>query len=403
MGAAGDMLMSALLELHPEPESFMARLNSAGIPNVRIIRETAKRCGITGTHINVSVNGVTEDELMYGHSHSHEHGHSHEHSHAHEHSHTHCHRSLRDIGEIIAHLDVKDSVKGSAIEVYRLIAEAESKAHNCELDNIHFHEVGTMDAIADIVGVCMLIDELRVDKILVSPINVGKGEVRCAHGILPVPAPATAYILRDVPIYSNEVSVELCTPTGAALLKHFASKFTHMPAMKVSRIGYGLGTKELECANCVRAFLGEMEDSSDRIAELICNIDDMTGERIGFATERLLEGGALDVFTTPIGMKKSRPAVLLTCICREDKREEIIRLIFKHTTTIGVRENIMRRYILDREERVEHTKYGDVRVKRSSGYGVSRAKAEYSDLTKIANEKHISIAELEAELSLEEN
>lgn len=380
MGAAGDMLMAALLELHPNQEDFIKRLNNLNIPDVHIEKTTDKKCGITGAHIKVTVGGIDEDEHIHDHYHHH-----------HHHSH------LSDIEHIIGHLNLPQKVHNDVISVYRLIAEAESKAHNCNIENIHFHEVGTMDAIADITGVCMLINELGADEIIASPINTGKGQVKCAHGILPVPAPATAYILRDVPVYSNNIEGELCTPTGAALLKHFVSKFTSMPVMKIKKTGYGLGTKDFEAANCVRAFIGETEDKTDKVIELICNVDDMTGERIGFAVNRLFDGGALDVFTTPIFMKKNRPAVLLTCICSEDNRDKLVHLIFKHTTTIGIRENISNRYVLDRTEEVVSTRYGDVRIKKSSGYGVVKRKAEYDDLEKISKENSIDISDIKLE------
>jgi len=375
MGAAGDMLMSALLELYPNPEAFIEKLNGLNIPHVHFERTTEKKCGITGTHIKVMVDGTEENENMH-------------------HHHKHHHSTLKDIEHIISHLNLSEKVYNDVISVYKLIAEAESKAHNCEIENIHFHEVGTMDAIADITGVCMLINELCIDEIIASPINVGKGQVKCAHGILPVPAPATAYILRDVPIYSNDVIGELCTPTGAALLKHFACKFADMPVMKVEKIGYGLGTKDFDTANCVRVFIGERDNKTDRVVELMCNIDDMSGERIGFAINRLFDAGALEVFTAPIGMKKNRPGILLTCICRENKREEMVRLIFKHTTTIGVRENISNRYVLDRIEKIVHTQYGDIRVKESKGWGVVKNKAEYNDIEKIAIENDIDISDI---------
>jgi hypothetical protein len=380
MGAAGDMLMSALSEIHPDPDWFMEQLWEFNLPGVSISRKTEKKCGITGTHISVKVRGMEEDE--------------HIHEHHHDHEHHHHHSSIRDIEHIIFQLHLPQNVHNDVMAVYALIAEAEGKAHNCKMEDIHFHEVGTMDAIVDIVGVCMLIDDLRIDEIVVSPINVGKGQVKCAHGILPVPAPATAHILKDVPIYSNEVDGELCTPTGAALLKHFATRFDTMPVMKVKKIGYGLGTKDFETANCVRAFLGETPDKKERVTELVCNIDDMSGERIGFAINRLYYGGALEVFTTPVGMKKNRPGVLLTCICTEDKREEMLKLIFKHTTTIGVRENISNRYVLGRKEETVQTNYGEVRVKKSSGYGVTRVKAEYDDLEKIAIENNVDISDI---------
>lgn len=374
MGAAGDMLMSALLELHPNQEDFIKRLNALNIPNVNIEKTTDKKCGITGTHIRVTVGGAEENENIHEHNHSHNH--------------------LSDIKHIVGHLNLSEKVYNDVISVYSIIAEAESKAHNCEINNIHFHEVGTMDAIADIVGVCMLIDELGVDEIMASPINVGKGQVKCAHGILPVPAPATAYILKDIPIYSNNINGELCTPTGAALLKYFVKKFVEMPIMKISKIGYGLGTKDFETANCVRVFLGETENKAERVVELMCNIDDMSGERVSFAMNRLFDGGALDVFTTPINMKKSRPAILLTCICSEDKKQEMLEIMFKHTTTIGIRANILNRYTLDRREKTVHTQYGDLRIKESTGYGVIRKKAEYDDLEKIAVENNIDISDI---------
>lgn len=380
MGAAGDMIMSALLELHPQPDSFMEKLNGLGIPNVTFKKTTSVKCGISGTHVEVSVGGVVEDE----HIHEHEHGHHH-----------HSHSSMHEIEHIIGHLDIPENVRNNAIGVYKLIAEAESHAHGCEIREIHFHEVGTMDAVADVVGTCLLINELNADRIIASPINVGSGQVRCAHGILPVPAPATAHILGGVPIYSNDIRGELCTPTGAAILKYFAEDFIPMPTMPVSKIGYGMGSKDFEAANCVRVMLGETQDKSDTVSELCCNLDDMTGEAIGFAVSRLFDAGALDVFTTPIGMKKNRPGILLTCICRENQRNEMLGLIFKHTTTIGVREYITNRYTLDRTMETTHTQFGDVRVKRSSGWGVSRTKAEYDDMEKIARENNISISDIE--------
>ncbi len=402
MGAAGDMLMAALLELHPEPDKFIEKLNSIGIPNVNIEKEKTKKCGITGTHVRVMVDGIEENEDLFGplHNHHHDEGHHHhdeEHHHhdeGHHHHHHHHHTGLGDIEHIVKHLDISEKVKNDVISVYRLIAEAESKAHDCEIENIHFHEVGTMDAVADVTGVCMLLDDIKPDNIIVSPVNVGYGQVRCAHGILPVPAPATEYILSGVPIYSGNIEGELCTPTGAALLKYFADEFGNMPLISIQKTGYGMGTKDFETANCVRAFLGEAEDKTDKVIELMCNIDDMTGERLGFAMNRLLESGAADVFTTPIGMKKNRPGVLLTCICSEDKREEMVRLIFKHTTTIGIRENRLDRYILDRTEKTVPTEYGNIRVKESKGYGVTRTKAEYNDLEKIALENDIDISDI---------
>ena len=401
MGVAGDMLMSALSELHPDPVGFINRLNSLNIPGIKAERISETKQGISGTHIKVMFEGKEEDEHIYHHEHGHihgEHGHTHEehdHEHHHEHGgHTHVHRGMEEIKNIITSLPVSEKVKGDALSVYKLIAEAESAAHNCDVSEIHFHEVGTMDAIADIVGVCMLIDELSPDMIVSSPINTGSGTVQCAHGILPVPAPATAFILKGIPVFSNEIKGELCTPTGAALIKYFAKKFSTMPSMTISAVGYGFGTREYETLNCVRAFVGETAGNIDSVVQLSCNMDDVTGERLSFAASRLFEAGALDVFTVPIGMKKSRPGVLFNCICRQEDKEKMVRLIFKHTSTIGIRETICQRYVLDRSEDVVHTQYGDVRIKKSQGYGVKKIKPEYNDLEKLATANNIDISDI---------
>ena len=247
MGAAGDMLTAALLELHPDPERFVAQLNGLGLPGVHFEAEQTVRCGITGTHMAVTVHGAAEGE------------HHHHHEHEHEHHHHHEHHSLHDIAHIVSHLDVPESVRADILAVYDLIAQAESHVHSQPVTEIHFHEVGTMDAVADVTAVCLLIHELAPERIAASPINGGGGTVHCAHGILPVPAPATAWLLRDIPTYGGAIQSELCTPTGASLLKHFVQSFGAQPMMKVGHIGYGCGQKEFETANCVRALLGEAE------------------------------------------------------------------------------------------------------------------------------------------------
>ncbi len=402
MGAAGDMLTAALLELIPDAEDFIKELNALGIPNVSIKRETAVKCGITGTHVSVTVHGEEEESHdvhgYHDHIHDHEHyDHNHENEHHEHHHHDHHHSTLHDIEHIIKdHLNLPQKVQTDAIAVYTLIAEAESKAHGRPVTQIHFHEVGTMDAIADIVAVCLLMNKIAPDKVIVSPIHVGSGQVRCAHGILPVPAPATAHILQNVPIYGGSIRGELCTPTGAALLKHFADSFGEMPVMQTTAIGYGMGKKDFEAANCVRAMLGETNYKQGQICELSCNVDDMTAEAVGFAMEQLFQEGALDVYTVPIGMKKSRPGTLIHVMCQEKDKEAIIKSIFKHTTTIGIRESSLSRYVLDRSIQTINTPYGSVRCKISSGYGVERRKYEYDDLSRIAKEQNISLSEAEA-------
>lgn len=412
MGAAGDMLTAALLELCPDRGAFLEKINHIGLPGVRVEAEPAVKCGITGTHVSVYVNGEEEESLdaedahVHGHSHgegAHVHGHSHgEDAHVHGHSHGahthHHHADMAGISHIISHLDLPDSVKEDVTAVYRLIAEAESHAHGKPMDEIHFHEVGTMDAVADVAGVCLLIHELAPEQILASPVHVGSGHVHCAHGVLPVPAPATAHILQGVPMYSTQVKGELCTPTGAALLKHFVKEFREMPVMTTSKIGYGMGKKDFERANCVRAFLGETLESGGEIVELSCNIDDMTAEDLGFAQEAFFEAGALEVYTIPVGMKKNRPGILLTCMCKTEDEEKMVELMFRHTTTIGIREHVSRRFTLKRKSEIVETAFGPVTVKASSGYGVSRRKTEYEDLARIARERGLSLAEVRRDL-----
>lgn len=400
MGAAGDMLAAALLELLPDPDAFVAELNALAIPDVKFSRETSVKCGITGTHLQVTVHGEEEGAHDHHHAHSHDHHHDHAHAHHHDHAHSHHHHaSLHDIEHIVrGHLSLPATVADNVMAVYHLIADAESKAHGKPVSEIHFHEVGTMDAIADITAVCLLMHRLAPDEIIVSPVHVGSGQVHCAHGILPVPAPATATILQDVPIYGGSIQGELCTPTGAALLKHFADSFGEMPVMRTSAIGYGMGKKDFPAANCVRALLGERSAASDDVIELCCNIDDMTGEAIGYAFDKLFAAGALDVYTIPIGMKKSRPGHLLHVICREADKDALVRALFAHTTTIGIRENRFRRYTLDRRIETIETADGPVRRKCSTGYGVSREKFEHNDLARIADAQGLSLREAEARI-----
>ena len=383
MGAAGDMLAAALLELMPDPEAALARLNAFGIPCVEYAREKIAKCGIVGTHLSVKVHGEEEGQ-------EHHHGHGH-----------HEHKSFVNILHLVEHLALPEAEKEAVADVYRLLADAESRAHGRPMDEVHFHEVGALDAVADIAAVCWLLAELAPDEIVASPVHVGSGTVRCAHGILPVPAPATAFLLEGVPSYSDgAVQGELCTPTGAALLKRFATRFGPQPVMSVSAIGYGAGNRDFEGrANLLRASLGESGAArdADEVFELSCNIDDMTGEEIAFACERLFAAGAKDVVTLPVTMKKGRPGIMIQALCAVPDHDALVSAMFRHTTTLGIRETLCRRSVLARWEEKATLQDGTVvRRKASEGYGVRRAKLEFDDVAAAARAADLPIRDMMA-------
>lgn len=418
MGAAGDMLTAALLDLFKEPEQIIDKLNRIGIPKVKYVIEDSEKCGIKGMHVRVLVDGIEEapadmdetfahkemnDRMHNDHIHN-DHVHDHQPGH-----HAHHHSSMHDIENIIQGLDVNDNVKKNAVEVYKLIAEAESNVHGKTVDEIHFHEVGSLDAVADVVAVCYLIDGLNPDNIIASPVRMGYGHVHCAHGTLPVPAPATAFILQKMPVYAGELEGEFCTPTGAALLKHFVKEYGNMPVMSIENTGCGMGSKNFPIANCLRAYIGENAHSDgmyekdkihDKIIELRCNLDDMAPEDIAYATELLMDDGACDVYTLNIQMKKNRPGIMLCCMCKQNEKEKFAGLIFKHTSTIGIREYECNRYILKRENIVIDTGYGKVQAKKSEGYGTKRIKAEYEDIARIAKETGLPISEVRKKINI---
>ncbi len=462
MGAAGDMICAALLELQNDVDAAIEALNQMGLEVVYRARRVMSH-GIGGYHMDVLIDGkqeIVEDACVHHHHHGdhaccehhhhheeneehgccehhHHHddheeheccGHHHhhddhedhaccEHHHHHDdhedhaccehHHHHHEHRGMAEIESIVHGLNVSDKVRKDILGIYRMIAEAESHAHQCPVEQIHFHEVGTMDAIADITASCWLIDKLGVDRIIVSPINVGSGWVRCAHGILPVPAPATAYILAGAPMYRSEIQGELCTPTGAAILRYFAAEFSASPILKYEKIGYGIGTKSFDRLNCIRAYLGSSDISDESNAsgclcdanavpliQLECNLDDMTPEYIAYAISQLFKCGALDVWTTAIGMKKNRPAQMLSCLCTLPLRNDMIRAIFAHTSTLGIREIQVIRHQLSRSEYAQHTPYGSIRIKRSEGFGIVREKPEFEDIIKASENSGLSVAEV---------
>ena len=424
MGCAGDMLTAALFELLSEEQkaAFLEKMNGLGLPGVRVAAEPAVTCGIAGTHMSVTVHGQEEGdhddhhhdhdhhhnhhEHDHGHEHTvphlhvrdHIHDHDHEHDHVHDHDHHdhdhphehghehhHHHASPDHIRGLIDGMDLPEEVKTTARGVYDAIARAEAKAHGCPVGEVHYHEVGALDAVADVVGACYALWLLSPDRIVASPVHVGSGTVRCAHGLMPVPAPATANLLTGVPAYGGEVFGELCTPTGAALLVTFAQSFGPMPALAADRVGCGVGRKVFDRPNCVRAFLGESGGGANgAISELVCNIDDMTPEALAYACEQLLSEGALDVYTLPGTMKKGRSGHLLTVLCDPDQEEALARAVLTHTTTIGLRVRRCEKYFLTPGAATVSTPYGEITVKTAEGFGLTKVKPEHDSVAAAA-------------------
>ena len=386
MGAAGDMLMGALYELYPEKERFLADMNAL-IPGVKLEAEGVTRQGIAGTHMGVDIHGQEE-------------GHERRRMHDHHQDHHHEHRSLADIHAMIDAFPLPEAVREKARRVYGLIAQAEAEAHGVEAGEVHFHEVGALDAVIDVTGVCYLLYLLAPDAVCASPVTMGSGTVRTAHGLLPVPAPATAKLLTGVPVTAGDIQAELCTPTGAALLRTFAGSWGAMPDGVIQGCGHGCGTKDFPRANCLRAFLvddlSRAEEPNDEVTELKANIDDMTGEALGLALERLLEAGALDVSYAPAAMKKNRPGVLLTCLCRPGDADRLAAEVLRHTSTFGVRRMDCRRYALAASMDAVETPWGTVPRKTGTGYGITKSKPEYGVLAEIAAERKVPLAAVRA-------
>lgn len=381
MGAAGDMLMAALFSLLSEKEQneFLEKINSAGIPQVRVEIADDEKCGMVGKHARVLISGIEEGAEKKDDE---------------KNPKGIAKTGMADVERIVQSLHISENVKRKVLAVYKKIAQAESEAHGVTVSEIHFHEVGQMDAIADITGCALLLDYLQPECIVVSPVNVGYGTVKCAHGILPVPAPATVRLLEQIPCYVGETEGELCTPTGAALLSYFGNRFSKMPCMRIEKSGCGTGKKDFAVANVLRVFLGETEKQTDEVIELSCNIDDATAEEMAYATELLRREGALEVYTMPAMMKKNRMGMLLTVLCREQEKETMIKLLFRHTPTIGIRERRVQRHILDRKIEKRQCSLGEITIKTSEGYGTYRQKPEYEDLRELADKNGLSLQEV---------
>ncbi|MDR1769991.1 MAG: nickel pincer cofactor biosynthesis protein LarC [Hungatella sp.] len=368
-GISGDMTVGALLDLGADKDALTKALQSLGVDGYQLHFGRTRKCGLDAYDFDV----LLEDE-GHGHEHYHDHdcGHSHEHDHQHDHSHSHehdnlqVHRNLQDIYTIIDRLDSGSKVKAMAKQMFGMVAEAESKAHGIPVEEVHFHEVGAIDSIVDIISVAVCVDSLGVDEIVVSPLAEGHGSVRCQHGVIPVPVPATANIAaaHGLKLRFTDNEGEMVTPTGAAIAAALGTRKSLPASFQILKTGIGAGKKDFKQANVLRAMLLlEEEEAGENMWVLEANIDDCSGEAFGFAMESLLEAGAADVWYTPVFMKKNRPAYMLSLICREEEISRMEDILFIQTTTIGVRRYPVSRTILDRKKRKVMTEFGEAEVK----------------------------------------
>jgi len=377
-GAAGDMLLGAFLDAGVPVDELRAALGSLGVDHeLRVTR--VLRAGISANHVEV-VDRRRSGEPDHGHGHHHGHG-------------RHDHRSLEEIAHLVHHSALSEAGKARAVALFGRMGEAEAAIHDVPVERIHLHEVGALDSIIDIVGVVFCLERLGIGDIVASPLNVGAGTVSMAHGTFPVPAPATLRLLSGVPVYSTGVRAELVTPTGALIVSDYARQYGPMPAMRVERVGYGAGTRELDpLPNVVRVVIGERladEDAAagrERIVQIECEIDDMNPQLFGPLVDRLLAAGALDAFLTPVQMKKGRPGMLVTALAAVASRQAVSDVVFAETTTIGVRWSVVDRETLDRRYETVEVAGGRVRIKVSGrGGDVLRAGPEFDDCLAIAN------------------
>jgi len=367
-GCSGDMIIGALLDAGADFDRLKLDLESLDVPGYTLSIEKVKKCGIMATKFDVHVD---------------------------EHEH-HPHRHLKHIVEILENSKLSPKVKAESIETFRRIGEAEAEIHGTTIEKIHFHEVGAIDSIVDVVGAHLALSQLGIDTVYASPLHVGSGTVKCAHGVMPVPAPATALLLKGVPSYGGNVQGELVTPTGAALMAQWAKKFGPMPAMTVDRAGYGAGTMDIEGRpNVLRASVGvlsETDAGTETVVVMETNIDDMNPELLPPVIEALLKHGARDAFMTPVLGKKGRPAQLLTVLCDEDKAQAMADVLLTHTTTLGLRMRTERRIVLDRRWETVNTKWGEVRVKIGARNGADAWRApEFDDCQRLAEQADVPV------------
>jgi uncharacterized protein (TIGR00299 family) protein len=437
-GISGDMFLGALVDAGVSPKLLEHAVAALDIgARLEILRVT--RSGISATKVDVYANGEKDlprevfwEQQEHGHPHQHSHDsahtHSHEHSHERSHSqsdhavahdhietpalHGHQHgRSLTEIRKIIEKATISSTAKATAIKIFEALGQAEAEIHNTSIEQVHFHEVGAVDAMVDIVCAAVGAESLAVEEWVCSPLNVGGGTVKCAHGTLPVPAPATLKLLRDAPVYSSGPQVELVTPTGAAIVKTLSNRFAPFPAMKIEKAGYGAGTRDFpEHPNLLRLTIGETRPTdgpstspstsasaspstlNDTITVLEANLDDLSPQVLAYAMERLLAEGALDVFSVPVQMKKSRPGALLTVLAKLEDANRLTKTIFAETTTLGVRRREEQRQTLSRRWETVDTTWGPVRIKIANMNGtVSNYAPEYEDCRTLAEAQHVPL------------
>ncbi|KNY26985.1 nickel pincer cofactor biosynthesis protein LarC [Pseudobacteroides cellulosolvens] len=425
-GISGDMTVGALLDLGIDKGLFMEELRKLNLGGYEVLIEKTTRQGIAGTDFNVVVNeeydnivkrmeqnGHLKMETSMSHDHQHSHAHSHEHSHAHNHEHNHSNqhnhdhnhecdhnhqhedehhhaRNLLDIEALIDASTLKQSVKKLSKRVFREIARAEAKVHNKDINEVHFHEVGAVDSIVDIVGTSICLDLLGVRDVYCSPLHDGQGFIECAHGVIPVPVPAVMEILANsqIPLVIEDVKTELITPTGAGIVKTLCRNFGSMPVMIIDKVGYGFGKRDTGRLNALRVVIGTILSHDSLMEDMVLletNIDDTTSEILGFTMEKLFENGAADVFYTSIYMKKNRPAYMLSVLCRKQDEEKMADIILRETSTIGVRRSVVKRHVMEREVIKVNTGIGDVRVKISTRGDIKKVTPEYEDCRNIAN------------------
>jgi hypothetical protein len=413
-GISGDMFLGALVDAGVSSKLFEDTVAALDI-GARLEISRVQRGGISATKVDVYSQGEKDlpREVLQehrGHSHTHEHSHDSTHAHSHEHKHNHEQaRGLNEIRQIIEKAAIHSNAKATAIRIFEALGQAEAEIHNMPIEQVHFHEVGAVDAMVDIVCAAVGADSLAAEEWVCSPLNVGGGTVKCAHGTLPAPAPATLKLLQDAPVYSSGPQVELVTPTGAAIVKTLSSRFASFPAMKVERAGYGAGTRDFpEHPNLLRLTIGDAlpadatkspsaspSVSNERITVLEANLDDLSPQVLAYAMERLLAEGALDVFSVPVQMKKSRPGALLTVLAKMEDANRLTKLIFAETTTLGVRRRDEQRQTLSRRWETVDTTWGPVRIKIAGMNGsISNYAPEYEDCRALAEAHHVPLKQV---------